>query len=103
MPFGTPCVRLEGSAYTGSGSPDDWCTPGIPSNSSQPPNTGRRYVEDQAYGSVSILCLWQHMMDVADSHEFRLEGGTLRYQVIQVLKFSSTLAVAYDDIGFAFR
>lgn len=79
VPWGTPCVRLEGSAYTGSGSPDDSCTPGIPSNSNQAPNTDRRYVVDQAYGSVSILCLWEHMMNAADSHEFRLEGGKLRY------------------------
>jgi hypothetical protein len=30
-------------------------------------------------GSVSIFCVWEHMMMAADSHEFRLEGGKLRY------------------------
>ena len=79
VPWGTPCVRLEGSAYTGKGLPDDSCTPGIPSNHSQAPNTHRRYVIDQEMGSVSIFCVWEHMMNAADNHEFRLENGKLRY------------------------
>jgi hypothetical protein len=77
--WGTPCTRLEGSAYTGSGRPDDSCRPGIPSNHSQAPNTHRRYVIDETMGSCSVLCVWEHMMMAADSHEFRLEGGLLRY------------------------
>ncbi|KAL2149193.1 hypothetical protein VTH82DRAFT_8541 [Thermothelomyces myriococcoides] len=74
VPWGTPCARLEGSVYTGRGAPDDSCKAGIPSNHSQAPNINRRYVIDEAMGSVSIFCLWQHMMNAADSHEFRLEG-----------------------------
>lgn len=77
--WGTPCTRLEGSAYTGSGKPSDSCKPGIPSNHSQAPNTHRRYVIDETVGSCSVLCVWEHMMMAADSHEFRLEGGKLRY------------------------
>lgn len=79
IPWGTPCTRLEGSAYTGKGRPDDSCKPGIPSNHKQAPNSNRRYVIDQSMGSVSILCVWEHMMMAADSHEFRLENGKLRY------------------------
>lgn len=79
VPWGTPCTRLEGSAYTGSGKPTDSCKPGIPSNHTQAPNTHRRYVVDESMGSVSIFCVWEHMMMAADSHEFRLEGGKLRY------------------------
>ena len=79
VPWGTPCTRLEGGAYTGKGRPDDSCKAGIPSNHSQAPNTRRRYVIDESMGSVSILCVWEHMMMAADSHEFRLEGGKLRY------------------------
>lgn len=67
VPWGTPCTRLEGSAYTGKGQPDDSCKPGIPSNHSQAPNTHRRYVVDVAMGSVSIFCVWEHMMMAADS------------------------------------
>jgi hypothetical protein len=79
VPWGTPCVRLEGSAYTGTGAATDSCKPGIPSNHSQAPNTHRRYVIDESMGSVSVFCVWEHMMNAADSHEFRLEGGKLRY------------------------
>lgn len=62
VPWGTPCTRLEGSAYTGSGKPTDSCRPGIPSNHSQAPNTHRRYVVDESMGSVSIFCVWEHSM-----------------------------------------
>lgn len=62
VPWGTPCVRLEGSAYTGKGQSDDSCQPGIPSNHSQAPNTRRRYVIDQDMGSVSVFCVWEHMV-----------------------------------------
>lgn len=79
VPWGTPCSRLEGGAYTGKGLPTDSCAAGIPSNHSQAPNSNRRYVIDEEMGSVSILCVWEHMMNAADSHEFRLEGGKLRY------------------------
>ncbi|KAK5654316.1 hypothetical protein OQA88_7494 [Cercophora sp. LCS_1] len=78
IPWGKPCNRLEGGAYTGSGKADDSCAVGIPSNHNQLPNTRRRYVIDQSMGSVSILCVWEHMMNAADQHEFRLEGGKLR-------------------------
>ncbi|KAK4466462.1 hypothetical protein QBC42DRAFT_192579 [Cladorrhinum samala] len=79
VPWGTPCARLEGGAYTGKNRPDDSCKAGIPSNHNQAPNTRRRYVIDEAMGSVNILCVWEHMMNAADSHEFRLENGKLRY------------------------
>lgn len=79
VPWGTPCSRLEGGVSTGRGRPDDSCKAGIPSNSSQLPNTRRRYVIDETMGSVNILCVWEHMMYAADSHEFRLEGGKVRY------------------------
>jgi len=62
VPWGTPCTRLEGSAYTGKGEASDSCQPGIPSNHNQAPNTHRRYVIDVEMGSVSIFCLWEHMV-----------------------------------------
>ncbi|KAJ4290618.1 hypothetical protein N0V90_010836 [Kalmusia sp. IMI 367209] len=64
IPWGTPCVRLEGSAYTGKGQANDSCQPGIPSNHNQAPNTHRRYVIDQQMGSVSIFCVWEHMVSL---------------------------------------
>jgi hypothetical protein len=32
VPWGTPCTRLEGSAYTGKGQPTDSCNVGVPEN-----------------------------------------------------------------------
>ncbi|KAI0407854.1 hypothetical protein F4802DRAFT_490112 [Xylaria palmicola] len=79
VPWGTPCARLEGSAYTGNGSPTDSCKPGIPTNHNQAPNTHRRYVIDESYGSIDVLCIFEHLSHAPDSHEFRMENGKLRY------------------------
>lgn len=69
---------MEGSSYTGKGTPTDSCNVGIPSGKS-PPNTDRRYVIDESVGSVSILCVFQTMSNAADSHEFRIEVGKLQF------------------------
>ncbi|KAI6083356.1 hypothetical protein F4821DRAFT_271817 [Hypoxylon rubiginosum] len=79
VPWGTPCVRLEGSVYTGSGLPTDSCKVGIPTNNNQAPNSHRRYVTDVTYGSISVLCIFEHLANAPDSHEFRMENGKLRY------------------------
>ncbi|KAI1444284.1 hypothetical protein F5Y02DRAFT_390315 [Annulohypoxylon stygium] len=79
VPWGTPCVRLEGSVYTGSGLPTDSCKVGIPTNNNQAPNSARRYVIDPTYGSISVLCIFEHLSMAPDSHEFRMENGKLRY------------------------
>ncbi|KAF2468717.1 uncharacterized protein BDR25DRAFT_357083 [Lindgomyces ingoldianus] len=79
VPWGYPCARMEGSAYTAKGKPDDSCSVGIPAGG-QPANTDRRYVTDVTVGSVSVLCKFGSMKSGApDSHEFRLESGKLRY------------------------
>ncbi|KAL1606362.1 hypothetical protein SLS60_003764 [Paraconiothyrium brasiliense] len=74
VPWGTPCVRLEGSAYTGKGSANDSCQPGIPSNHNQAPNTRRRYVIDEEMGSVSIFCVWEHMVSLSFCLLFEMVG-----------------------------
>lgn len=79
VPWGTPCARLEGSAYTGNGSPTDSCKPGIPTNNSQAPNINRRYVIDESFGSVDVINIFQHLSNAPDSHEFRMVKGKLRY------------------------
>ncbi|KAI1412346.1 hypothetical protein F5Y13DRAFT_199983 [Hypoxylon sp. FL1857] len=79
VPWGQPCDRLEGSVYTGPGLPTDSCKVGIPTNNNQAPNSHRRYVIDPTYGSISVLCIFEHLSNAPDSHEFRLENGKLRY------------------------
>ena len=73
VPWGQPCARLEGGAYTGKGQPTDKCDVGIPSGVKL---INRQYVIDEEYGTVDIQ---MDFGSLPDSHEFRLEGGKLRY------------------------
>ncbi|KAK4185904.1 hypothetical protein QBC35DRAFT_289914 [Podospora australis] len=73
VPWGRPCARLEGGAYTGNGGPNDRCDVGIPSGVSL---VDRRYVIDETVGAVSIFLSFS---GIPDSHEFRVEGGKLRF------------------------
>ena len=73
VPWGTPCARLEGGMYTGKNSPTDSCNVGVPSGVSL---TKRRYVIDEVLGTVDLM---MSFASLPDSHEFRVEGGKLRY------------------------
>jgi hypothetical protein len=75
VPWGTPCERLEGSAYTGDGSPTDSCHVGVPDGVEL---TNRQYVVDPTIGAVDVFVDFgkNHR---ADSHLFRIENGKIRY------------------------
>ncbi|KAH9909564.1 hypothetical protein F4778DRAFT_711872 [Xylariomycetidae sp. FL2044] len=73
VPWGTPCARLEGGAYTGNGGPTDRCDVGIPDGVVL---DNRRYVIDETLGAVDVFI---DFSTVPDSHEFRVEAGKLRY------------------------
>lgn len=76
VPWGTPCERLEGGSYTGTGQPDDdtnTCDLGIPSGISL---TDRRYVIDETVGACDVM---MSFTGLPDSHEFRVLNGKLRY------------------------
>ena len=75
VPWGTPCARLEGSAYTGKGQPDDSCNVGVPENIEM---AERRYVIDPVVGSVAVF-LRMGPNRRPDAHVFRIEDGKLRY------------------------
>ena len=60
--------------YTGKGAATDRCDVGIPSGVK---NTNRRYVIDEAKGSVDMFMTFADSLP--DSHEFRIEGGKIRY------------------------
>lgn len=74
VPWGIPCVRLEGGLYGDEG-PNGTCASFIPTGV---PITNRRYVVDEETGSVDVLSNFGKS-GWADSHEFRVEGGKLRY------------------------
>jgi hypothetical protein len=73
VPWGQPCARLEGGAYTGKGEASDRCDVGIPNGVDL---SNRRYVIDEEYGTVDVFLSFA---GIPDSHEFRVEGGKLRF------------------------
>jgi hypothetical protein len=74
VPWGIPCVRLEGGLY-GDDSANGTCAGYIPTGV---PITRRRYVVDEELGSVDVMVDFGKSM-WPDSHEFRVEKGKLRY------------------------
>lgn len=75
VPWGTPCARLEGSAYTGRGQPADSCNVGVPDGVEM---ADRRYVIDPVIGAVAVfLRMGQNRRP--DAHVFRIEDGKIRY------------------------
>ena len=81
VPWGFPCVRVEGGMYTGKGSPDDSCEVGVPSGVNI---ANRRFVVDEVLGSVVAFCTFgaggpNGGSGSPDTHLFRVENGKLRY------------------------
>lgn len=76
VPWGTPCDRLEGGAYTGSGSATDSCNLGVPSGVTI---VNRRYVIDETVGSVDVFVNFGGNSGNPDSHNFRINNGKIRY------------------------
>lgn len=81
VPWGFPCVRIEGGIYTGTGSPDDSCEVGVPAGVNI---TNRRFIVDEVTGSVAVFCTFGPSMPgggmgAPDTHLFRVEKGKLRY------------------------
>lgn len=82
VPYGTPCARLEGGAYTDSRlTGANTCNLGLPSTIKV---TDRRYVVDVEMGSVNIYVGFPGLDRASneptpDSHLFRVEKGQIRY------------------------
>ncbi len=78
-PWGIPCARLEGGAYTNRKSdPHATCKVGIPKGVLYIVN--RDYVVDTKMGVVNIFCRFGNSeTGMPDSHTFRLVNGKFRY------------------------
>jgi hypothetical protein len=81
VPWGFPCVRVEGGMYTGRGTPADSCEVGVPANVNI---QNRRFVVDEVIGSVVVYCTFgaggpTGGSGAPDTHLFRVENGKLRY------------------------
>ncbi len=79
VPWGIPCVRIEGGAYTNEkNDPNPSCTAGVPKGGGVP-MTNRRYLVDLEMGTVIGQLDFGGEKGLPDAHMFRLENGKLRY------------------------
>ena len=81
VPWGFPCERVEGGAFTGRGSANDSCEVGVPAGVNI---ANRRFVVDEVIGSVVVYCTFGAGTPgggsgAPDTHLFRVENGKLRY------------------------
>jgi len=79
VPWGIPCVRIEGGMYTNrQNDPNPSCTVGVPKGGGVP-MTNRRYIVDVDLGAVVGQVDFGGEKGLWDAHMFRLENGKLRY------------------------
>ncbi|MFO1504668.1 MAG: hypothetical protein U1F39_12780 [Steroidobacteraceae bacterium] len=79
QPWGTPCERTEGGAYTNvKGDPNSTCKVGIPNGVLYIVN--RDYLVDEEKGVVQVYCRFGNSTNgMPDSHMFRYVNGKYRY------------------------
>jgi len=86
-PWGTPCARLEGGAYTNPKNEyKDACKVDAPLGNMYIVN--RSYVVDEEMGTVNIFCRFGDGNGMPDSHTFRLVNG--RYRWVHTLSVNLT-------------
>jgi len=77
IPWGTPCARLEGGAYTNrSGDPVASCELGMPPGVLY--ITHRDYLVDEEKGVINVFCRFGGREEAPDSHTFRYIDGKFR-------------------------
>jgi hypothetical protein len=77
IPWGTPCARLEGGAYTNpDNKPDASCEVGIPPGVLYIVN--RDYLIDSEMGVINVFCRFGGSTGGPDSHSFRFIDGKIR-------------------------
>lgn len=86
-PWGTPCARLEGGAYTNPGyEHKDTCQ--IPGPLGEMFIVNRTFVVDEEMGAVNVFCRFGNSEGMPDAHTFRLVNG--RYRWIHTLSVNLT-------------
>jgi hypothetical protein len=79
VPWGIPCVRIEGGMYTNpQNAPNPSCTLGVPKGGGVP-MTNRRYIVDVDMGTVVGQVDFGGAKGLWDAHTFRVENAKLRY------------------------
>jgi hypothetical protein len=79
-PWGTPCARLEGGAYTNTENNDrDNCQIAGAIGGGGLFIVNRTFVVDEEMGVVNVFCRFGNQNGMPDSHLFRLVNGRYRY------------------------
>lgn len=82
IPWGVPCARLEGGAYTNRDNrPDASCEVGIPPGVLY--IVERDYLIDEEMGVINVFCRFGNSEGAPDSHTFRYIDG--RFRLIHTL------------------
>jgi hypothetical protein len=77
IPWGTPCARLEGGAYTNAkNDPNASCELGMPPGVLY--ITHRDYLIDEEKGVINVFCRFGGRAEAPDSHTFRYIDGKFR-------------------------
>jgi len=99
IPWGTPCARLEGGAYTDrERKPDASCNVGIPAGVLYINN--RDLLIDEEMGVINVFCRFGNSVSATpDSHVFRYIGGKIRL----VHTISVVAGPQVDDDGAVIR
>ncbi len=103
-PWGRPCARLEGGAYTNrNGDPNATCEVGIPAGVLYIVN--RDYVVDEEQGVINVFCRFgSSSTGMPDSHTFRIIDGKLRnVHTISVNLNHERASPQADDNGVILR
>ena len=103
IPWGTPCARLEGGAYTNrDNDPAASCEVGMPPGVLYIVN--RDYLVDEEMGVVNVFCRFGNSTSgMPDSHTFRYIDGRLRAIHTLSVNLGATPSPQADDSGAIVR
>ncbi|MBT2133082.1 hypothetical protein KK137_01940 [Croceibacterium sp. LX-88] len=99
IPWGTPCARLEGGAYTNrTGDPHASCEIGLPPGVLYIVN--RDYLIDEEKGVINIFCRFGNSTSgMPDSHTFRFIDGKIRAAHTLSVNLGTAPSPQADDNG----
>ena len=99
VPWGTPCARLEGGAYTNrKGDPNASCNVGIPPGVLYIVN--RDYLIDEEKGVINVFCRFgDSRSGMPDSHTFRYVGGKIHAVHTLSVNLTANPSPQADDEG----
>jgi len=100
VPWGTPCGRIEGGAYTNyNNRPHASCALGIPKEGTLY-ITDRDFMVDTEKGVINVFCRFGGSTGAPDSHTFRFIDGKIRsVNALTIPQPGTTPAAVINDDG----